>query len=765
MVRALDVARWAPWLRERAGSVAPADEPLTPTFPRVQLQFQVQIAVGANVNAAPDSWNWTNVTRFVFLDPGMTITRGRRDSQTQAPPSTLSLTLRNFDPADPTLDALFSPRNPASPFYGIGRNTPIKVDVNPGTGWYRRFTGFVSNWPPQWDITGRMKFVVVQADGILRRLGQGTSPLKSSMRHSAAGQPDMVAYWPLEDGSGATQFAPYLPTGVAATASGTITRAADSSAAGSTPLPTFGNDAYLSVAYSSSVVQSNWRAGWMAMIPAAPATTVLLADVTATGGSVTRWRFTVVPGGSSVNVDVQGYNAAGVSVFGPAILGIFSNTLFYGVPIYYRFAVAPSPTVAGQLDIALGMQSAGLTSGAGSGLAASTGGSLTGIVKPVETNLPSMVLGHLTLGINGFAIASDAVQFSGAGDSGITGHNNEAPTTRFPRLCTESGFTSTLVGVSSQNNMGPQPIASLLAALSEVEAVENGVMAETTGGQLALYARALFENRSASLTMDYLLGHVAPPFQPIEDDQQVRNDVTASRPSGSFFHATADTDSPLYVGDATHPGVGLYDTSVTTNVVTDSLLAAQASYRVTHGTATDARYQITVNLARSPELILAWLACDIGSRITVLNTPVDDGPDVVEQSLQGYSETLTPFGWRASLNCTPFWPNRIFRVAAAVGDANEFLGYVVPTTCVLAAGTDTTQTTVSITSSTLWATSADDWAPAVPVAVGGEVMLVSGVSGAANPQTLTVTRSANGIAKTHSTNDALTFVNPGVLGL
>ncbi|MEV0396722.1 hypothetical protein [Polymorphospora rubra] len=62
----------------------------------------------------------------------------------------------------------------------------------------------------------------VTADGVLYRLGRGTPPQESAMRRTTAAS-GPVAYWPLEDGSSATQLASALPGEQAMTATGTIT--------------------------------------------------------------------------------------------------------------------------------------------------------------------------------------------------------------------------------------------------------------------------------------------------------------------------------------------------------------------------------------------------------------------------------------------------------------------------------------------------------------------------------------------------------------
>src|SRR4051794_16614300 len=68
-----------------------------------------------------------------------------------------------------------------------------------------RFYGEISSWPAQWDNTGRDAFVQISAAGILRRLGQGSSPVSTAIRswtkQQVSGNYIAENYWALEEGS------------------------------------------------------------------------------------------------------------------------------------------------------------------------------------------------------------------------------------------------------------------------------------------------------------------------------------------------------------------------------------------------------------------------------------------------------------------------------------------------------------------------------------------------------------------------------------
>ena len=94
-----------------------------------------------------------------------------------------------------------------------------------------RFHGEMSSLPVAWDPSGHDIWVPFQAGGILRRLGQGSSPLPSPMKRGILDQNvaidgtqgGTVAYWPCEDGVASTQIAPGMPGVLPMTVVGTPT--------------------------------------------------------------------------------------------------------------------------------------------------------------------------------------------------------------------------------------------------------------------------------------------------------------------------------------------------------------------------------------------------------------------------------------------------------------------------------------------------------------------------------------------------------------
>lgn len=139
--------------------------------------------------------SWVDISGDVRDTDPITIRRGRSDWGSRADAARLTLKLNNRH-------GRYSPRNPASPYYGLlKRNTPIRVYVvgEEGLPVYR-FAGEVAEWPLVWDLSGNDVWVNLEAAGPLRRMNRGTRRVRDALRRYIA-RHDPVAYWPIDTGS------------------------------------------------------------------------------------------------------------------------------------------------------------------------------------------------------------------------------------------------------------------------------------------------------------------------------------------------------------------------------------------------------------------------------------------------------------------------------------------------------------------------------------------------------------------------------------
>jgi hypothetical protein len=307
--------------------------------------------------------------------------------------------------------------------------------------------------------------------------------------------------------------------------------------------------------------------------------------------------------------------------------------------------------------------------------------------------------------------------------------------------------------------VGPQYADPKLEILQEAADVDLGILHDAvTAVGLHYRTRASIQNQTpAVLALGFTAGHVAPVMEPATDDQHVRNDVTAKRREGGEGRAV-DEDGPL--GSDT---IGRYDTSVTVNVPGDGFLANQAGWRLHLGTAEDDRWpRLSVDLDAAPSL--AADAADVrpGDLITLSDLPdTIAGPDLASLIVQGWTEDVDSHRRIITFNCSPAGPWQIGEYEAAVGDPNKYdtagseLGEALTTT---EASAD-----VTVTIGPEW--TEDDNEFPFDIHVGGERMTVTDIVTVGAFQQFTVTRSVNGVVKTHAAGAPVNLWNPARYGL
>ncbi|NUP16571.1 MAG: hypothetical protein HOZ81_10780 [Streptomyces sp.] len=167
-------------------------------FPATPLVVAISLFLGGS---------WVDVTLDVYARDKIAVTWGRQDWASTADTTKCPLTFNNgTSKASPGIVGRYSRRNARSDLYGLlGRNTPVRFELTTPAGVVvDRFEGYISSWPTRWDLSGKDVYARVQANGIRRRLAQGTKLLKDPLRrHVDANGP--LAYWPLTDGQNALQ--------------------------------------------------------------------------------------------------------------------------------------------------------------------------------------------------------------------------------------------------------------------------------------------------------------------------------------------------------------------------------------------------------------------------------------------------------------------------------------------------------------------------------------------------------------------------------
>lgn len=297
-----------------------------------------------------------------------------------------------------------------------------------------------------------------------------------------------------------------------------------------------------------------------------------------------------------------------------------------------------------------------------------------------------------------------------------TGDTTVSNTYTFSQFSADSALDDTQL-------MGAQPYQAFLPVVREAEDVDGGILAEATTGPLEYLVGRDRYNRAVDLALDYDQGHVAPPFEPSDDDTDLRNEVVASRAGGG-------SDVARYADDAHIAAEGRYDEGITLNVADDGQLEDQAAWRVHLGTVPEMRYpRLSLNFARNPALGADWLTCRLSSRITIDNPPPELPPDLIDLHVVGYTETLEPFAWRVEANAAPASPYTVGVWEDTVLGRADTDGSVVVGDFVAGTGT---VLPVAVTAGNLWVTTAGNPAE-FPFAIrtGGAELTVTAITSTA----------------------------------
>lgn len=412
---------------------------------------------------------WVDITSDVrTAGGGIEITRGRRDEGSQTDPARCTLTLNNRL-------GVYSPRNPTSPYYGLfARNTPLRVSVN-GFG---RFVGEVVSLPVRWDVSGADVWVPLEAAGILRRLGQGTKPLRSALHRAVSVDPGVIAYWPLEDAEGATTAASGIPGRPPMRVAGTPSFEAFDGVPGSAALPTVGK-----ASFSGPVIPHTNTGAYvlrfLLSVPSAGTSTQRLISMHGTG-SVARWDLRYVSGGGGSAV-LRAYddeenllNESGAQL------------LLDGVPSLIKVSIEQNGSDVDWQFEQLHVSTGDFFTALAGTFTSRTIGEITAVTVNGFHNLGDVAFGHVNL-LN----TSEPFPPSEQLINPMLGWVGELAGRRMARLCAETGTPFQAAGdLSSTPAMGVQGTDTLLTLLTECAEVDGGVLHEARDEVALVYRPA-----------------------------------------------------------------------------------------------------------------------------------------------------------------------------------------------------------------------------------------------------------------------------------
>lgn len=706
--------------------------------------------VGPKVEIFVDS-AWTDISPDVRYADRIQITNGRPDESSRTQPSTCRFTLNNQG-------GRYSPRNPVSPLYGkIGRNTRVRVSVDQVGITRYRFYGEIVAWPQQWDLTGNDVYVPIEAAGPLRRLNQGSGPLRSSLyRGTIRSSNQPIAYWPCEDGAGAEFMASAISGARDMTISGTPVLADYTGFISSDALPTMGTGSFKGIIppYTSTGLS---RVEFALAIPAAGATTGQVLCSLSTTGSARRWDLYYVD--ATGQLGLKAFDSDGTLLQDSGTLGGLVSLKGENCMVDVKLTETGSDVSAlVRVDyISLGGNTSVTTLFTGMTVAR-----MASVIMAPGRGLTDTAIGHVTI--------SSSTSSPTSGTSALFGYIGERPYVRLARLAQEEGLDLVVLDgglTDTITRMGYQSIKTLVDLMQECVDADLGVLYEARDAIGFEYrTRLSLYNQTEVLALSYTASDLFEVPIPVDDDQLSRNDITVKRDLGSSARAVLES-GPLSVLPPPD-GIGLYDDDLTINLEDDSTLLDQANWRLNLGTVDEPRYPtVTVHLKRSTftasyGLTASALLISPGDRYLVTDVPAWLPPGDISQILNSYTESIDQFEHVITFNGAPESPWRVAILdSASLGKADTD-GSVLTS----AVGDSDSSMSVTTTSGPVWVDSAT-YPTEFPfdVSVGGEVMSVTAVAGTTSPQTFTVTRSVNGIVKSQVAGEDIRLAQPMTLSL
>lgn len=614
--------------------------------------------------------------------------------------------------------------------------TYADVDVRSG-----RFHGELSDLSPVWNENHRDRSVPVQAGGTWRRLTGRDRPELSTLRRGylvdTLNRP--VAYWPAEDGKDAKEVSSALPGKPGMQVFGAQQFAAYTGFACSQPVPTFGPDT-----------------AWVGFVPDYPGTgqaQVRLLLAVPSSGATDMTPIMIVSTSTGMSWSVY-YTAGG----GLRVLGLRPD----GTSAADSTAAFALNGSAGRVSLELKQNGSGvdwtvgtlaINAGSGGFSSGTATTSTLGVVQSVYVAPNGMSAGHITVQSTVDSLFDIQAQ--------LDAYAGETTAARFVRLCKETGIDAQLVGAASASAaMGPQRPNTLPALLTECADAELGELFESAYSPALMFRpHRTMTTQAPALVLDYAARQVSAPLTPVDDDQGLTNDVTASQPEAGSYQVTLDTGR---LSTQQPPaGVGRYDTSVTVNVSRGTQLADVAGWLLHEGTADQPRYPtVRVDLATAGLPGVAVLDAGIGDLVRITHLAAALLYDDVDQLVRGYTEQYADaYSHTITWSCEPGEPWRVWTLD------DPTYGRLDSDASSVAAGVSSAATALSVfvvAGSALWTTDPAD--TPFDIRVGGEVMRVTAVAGTTSPQTFTVTRAVNGVAKAHVVGERVGLATPVYLG-
>lgn len=624
-----------------------------------------------------------------------------------------------------------------------------------------RFHGELASLRPQWDLSENDRWAYLEAAGIMRRLGQGQSPILSPGRRrinyilgTAVGQPYIKNWWPLEDGADVIRgrVEEVLGTTVKPVAwSSSVSFGGSTDAPGASAAVTVSQSVnYIDLPVTPGAVSTAWAVALTAQCGTNEAGTVYFIASGPNSGELFSLRLVI-------GADGVAYVLRSFQTIGGIEDTIISSTVRAGGWIdhdWHHYIVVCRQSGA---DVVVELWVDGAQ------VATHTSASVT--IRALHTVQPytgtpyvgPMAVSHVVI-LTGAPSSWHADTVDAISDACL-GHRGERAGDRLLRLCAEENIPFSYTGeLSDTPEMGPQATDTLLNNFRACEAADRGTLADPKGDTGFYYrTRKSMYTQDVTLALDYLGEHISPPLDPQNDDQGIRNDVRVKRTNGGEVRVTLDVGRRSTL-DPSLGGAGRRDTSAEVNVYSDAQILGIAFWIRALGTVCETRFpRVRVSLFNSPMLESEALNVALDDRATIDNLPPDIIPDQVTQLIRGYVESLNDYDHDLIFTCEPESPYRV----GIVGQAGHQVDAADSSLTGGPYSSGATSLTVATAGGGRWVTGA----VSIDLDIAGEQVRVTNITGATSPQTFTVTRSLNGVVKGQVSGNRVRLARPVKVGL
>lgn len=632
-------------------------------------------------------------------------------------------------------DDTYRPSNAASPLYAIvGAYLPMRYRIDGAN----RFAGEVEQLDPgQTDdhaesagVTVKgSRWVDLKTTGPLGTVGRWRDVIASPLYTQIQSLSTMRAYWPGEDDSDSTLMSSAYAGVAAATVSG-VTFANADGPAGSSKLLTLSSTGRIDGRFPTGISTTAWQIQFTTNLAGADGSErQCFAWRTSNGywwvwsASLTTYRITVIDSQGNTLFSSSSLNG-GVNPGSNIVFRLKcskSGSTWTVEPGWYE---ENSPVLTGFTDTYVG-----------------TAGAPVQWLTSANTVMSGAYFGHLFVTTG---VSEDLQTYAML--NAINGYPGESTSDRIDRVLTGRGIPLEILGDTTKATlMGAQRSGTVKQQLQEIQRTEQGLIFESPDGRglrLALRHYLYEQANTPALSLTYP-DDIGPGFKELATTFELYNTVIAKDRSG--LSATAQETEGRYGTAAPPDGSGLLDKSLDVNIYRASLVAQLANSYLRYYQQVQRFAQITIDLDANPGLRTAVEAVDVGMFIRLSGKTPD--PVLLLVVRVGGKDQLK----RHTITFETV-PGDVFSTGQWDGDRKWSLR-----TCTL--------TNAETSSSTAWEctmTADEQWGTNTPydVEAAGERVTVTAVGArtgslGAYAQTLTVTRSANGVVKAQTAGTAV----------